>query len=107
MPDYREWVPDEAVAQLTVRRALQDVEDPVKMAAELIKEALPLATMSMTHLAIHSPTEMIRLQAAKYILDKSFGEGKDIRMPDAKPAWDKIFDTVVVEVDNIVNRHRE
>jgi len=104
MTDNRDWVPDEAVEQLTVRRALQDVEDPIKLASDLIKEALPLVTMGMTHLAIHSTTENVRFQAAKYIMDKALGEGKDLRLPDAKPAWDKVFDSVLVEVNNIQKR---
>lgn len=102
MPDYREWVPDEAIEALTVRRALQDVEDPIKMAADIIREALPLATMSMTHMAIHSPTESIRLNAAKYVMDRALGDGKDLRLPDNRPAWDKIFDSVLVEVEGVL-----
>lgn len=102
MPDYRDWVPDEAVAQLTVRRALQDIEDPIKMAAEIIKESLPLATMSMAHLAIHSNTEMIRFNASKYIMDTALGNNnKGFKIEEVKPAWDSIYKTVLVEVDNI------
>jgi hypothetical protein len=55
----------------------------------------------MVYLAINSQTEMIRFNAAKYVMDKSFGNGNDLRMPDNKPAWDKIFDSVLVEVDQI------
>lgn len=101
MADTRSWCPDEAIEQLTVRRALQDKEDPIKMAADIVKEHLPLATMSMAHLAIHSQTEAIRFQASKYIMDRSLGDGKDLRLPDNKPAWDKIFDSVLVEVEQI------
>lgn len=104
MPDYREWVPDEAVEKLTVRRALQEVEDPLKMAAELLKEALPLATMSMTHMAIYSSTESIRFQAAKYVMDKSLGDSKDLKLPDNKPAWEQIYESTLVEAENILKR---
>lgn len=104
MPDYREWVPDEAVEKLTVRRALQEVEDPIKMASDLIKEALPLATMSMTHLAIYSPTENVRFQAAKFIMDKALGDSKELRLPDNKPAWETIYDSVLVEAENVLKR---
>lgn len=104
MPDRREWVPDAAVADLTMRRALQSVEDPIKMSADIIKETLPLATMSMTHLAVYSATEAIRFQASKYIMDKALGEGKDLKLPDSKPAWDKIYESVLVEVENITKQ---
>lgn len=101
MGDNREWIPDSAIENLTVRRALQDREDPIKLANDLIKEALPLVTMSMTHMAIHSSMENTRLVAGKYIMDRALGDGKDLRLPDNKPAWEKIFDSVLVEVDNI------
>lgn len=99
MSDSRAWVPDEAVEALTVRRALQKFEDPVKMSADIIKEHLPLATMSMVHLAIYSNTEMIRFNASKYIMDRAMDTRKG-GIPDDKPAWEKIFDSTVVEVND-------
>lgn len=101
MGDNREWIPDEAIEALTVRRALQDREDPIKLSNDLIKEALPLVTMSMTHMAIYSGIENTRLAAGKYIMDRALGDGKDLRLPDNKPAWEKIFDSVLVEVESI------
>lgn len=103
--DYKEWVPDEAVEALTLQRALQDVEDPMKMAAQLFKEALPIAVMSMTHMAIHSPTEVIRLQASKYVIERSMGAVRnDVRMPDERPAWEQLFESIAVETDKIVDK---
>lgn len=104
MVDRREWVPDKAVEELTVRRALQKLESPTELAKDILKDVLPLATMSMVHLAIHSPTESIRFNASKYIMDKSLGDGKDLRLPDNRPAWEKIYDSVLEEVDAIVNK---
>ncbi len=104
MSDLRSWVPDEAVEELTVRRALAKYEDPIKMSGEIIKENLPLATMSMVHLAINCPAEPVRFQAAKYVMDRALGDGRDLRLPDNKPAWDKIYDSVLTEVDNIVKK---
>ncbi len=102
MSDLRSWVPDDAVEELTVRRALSKVEDPIKMSADIIREKLPLTTMSMVHLAINCPTEAVRFQAAKYIMDRALGDGKDLRLPDNKPAWEKIYDSILTEVDEIV-----
>lgn len=98
--DSREWVPDEAIAALTVRRALQKDENPIQMAVELIKESLPLATMSMTHLAINCGIENVRFQAAKYIMDRALGDNKGLTLPNAKPAWDQIFENVMVEAND-------
>lgn len=105
MVDRREWVPDDAVEELTVRRALQKVEDPIKIAADILREALPIATLAMVHLAIRSPTESIRFNASKYVMDRSLGDGKDARLPDNKPAWDKIFDSAMVEVEGALKKH--
>ena len=101
MGDSREWIPEQAVESLTVRRALQEFEDPIKLSTDLIKEALPIVTMRMTHLATQSMHDGVAFNAAKYIMDRALGdEGKGIALPDQKPAWDRIFDNVLVEVDN-------
>lgn len=102
--DNREWCPDEAIEKLTVRRALQNIEDPIKLSADLLRESLPLATMSMTHMAIYSEVEAIRLQASKYIMDRTLGDGKALTLPDNKPAWEKIYDSVLVEVDDALKK---
>lgn len=107
MVDRREWVPDEAVESLTVRRAFQKVEDPVKMATDIMKEALPLATMSMVHMAIHSPTESVRFNASKYVMDRTLGDGKDLRLPDNKPAWERILDSTMEEVESALKKGKE
>lgn len=101
MSDSRAWIAEEAIEALTVRRALQKQEDPLILSAELIKEALPVVTMSMTHMAIYSQQESTRLTAGKYIMDRALGEGKNLMLPDNKPAWEKIFDSVMVEVESI------
>jgi|SRR5215467_1765720 len=101
MSDLRDWIPDVAMEALVVRRALQDVEDPLKMAADIVKETLPIATMSIAHLAIHSPTEQVRLAAAKYLVDRAYGDGgKGVALPEAKPAWERVYDSVLVEAEN-------
>lgn len=98
MPDLRGWVPEEAIEKLTLERALHANEDPIEMATKIIKENLPIAAMSMAHLAVYSPTEMVRLNAAKYLMDRAFDpKGK---LPDAKPAWDKVFESAMVEIDS-------
>lgn len=97
--DSRDWVPEEAVESLTVRRALTRDEDPVKMAISIIREHVPVATMRMVHLALHSPTETVAFQASKYIMDKAMGDTRDLKISE-KPAWEKIFDGVMVEVNS-------
>lgn len=101
MTEWADWVPEKAIEELTLKRALQDVEDPVKMANDLLKDALPLAVMGMTHLAIHEPNPQIRFNAQKYVIDRNMGSVQSPTKPDSEaPAWQKIFDSIAVVSDN-------
>lgn len=97
MSDFRGWVPDEAIEKLTLMRAIEKDEDPIKVASKIIKDNVPLAAMSMAYLAIHSNTEMVRFNASKYLMDKAFDPKGSV--PDAKPAWEKVFESAMVEID--------
>lgn len=96
----REWVPAVAIEELTLKRALQDVEDPVKLANDIMKDALPLVTMGMTHTAIHEPNALIRTNAQKYVMDRMLGAVGNPTKPESEaPAWQKIFDSIAVVAD--------
>jgi len=100
MDSWKEWCPDTAIEQLTLKRALQDVEDPIKLANELIKEALPVATMRMAHLALHEQNPAVAYNAAKYLMDRSMGSVQSPVKPESEaPAWQKIFDSIAVVAD--------
>lgn len=71
------------------------------MANDILKENLPLATMSIAHMAVHSPTEQVRFNAAKYIVDRVYGDTKGGPIQDTKPAWEYIYQDVLVEADGI------
>lgn len=99
--EYDEWVPARAIEELTLKRALQDVEDPAKLATELFKEALPIAVMSVTHLALHEPNPIVRFNAAKYVIDRNMGSVQSPVKPESDaPAWQRIFDTIAEVADN-------
>lgn len=99
MSSLEDWVPNDAIEALTLKRALQDVEDPIKMAADIFKESLPLAVMSLSHMAIHSPIEQVRLNAAKYVVERVMGSTPTtLRPPDEQPAWEKLYQGALVEV---------
>lgn len=98
--EFEEWVPDAAIEQLTLKRALQDVEDPIKLANDMLKECLPLVTMSVMHTAIHEPNPLIRFNAGKYLMDRSLGSVTSPTKPESEaPAWQKIFDSIAVVAD--------
>jgi hypothetical protein len=99
--DYEAWVPQRAIEQLVLKRALQDVEDPIKLANDLLKEALPLSVMGMVHIAVHETNPITRFNAQKYIIDRNMGSVQSPTKPESEaPAWQKIFDSIAVVADN-------
>lgn len=100
MEDFEDWLPARAIEELTVMRALQDVEDPVKMANQIIRETLPVATMRMRHLALHEQNPTVAYNAAKYFMDRAMGAVTSPNKPESEaPAWQKIFDSIAVIAD--------
>lgn len=100
MTEYEDWVPQRAIEELTLKRALQDVEDPIKMANDILKESLPLVTMGMVHTAVHEPNPVTRFNAQKYIMDRNMGAVTSPNKPETEaPAWQKIFDSIAVVAD--------
>lgn len=98
--DWEEWCPEKAIEELTLKRALQDVEDPIKMANDMLKESLPLAVAGMTHLAVHEPNPQIRFNAQKYIIDRNMGAvTSPTKIESETPAWQKIFDSIAMVAD--------
>lgn len=92
------WVPDDAVKNLTMEKALHSNESHAQLARRLIDEALPLATMAITHMAIHSRKEEIRLNAAKYIMEHAIGapgKSSDVPMVGGN-AWDTVYSAVLM-----------
>ena len=101
-PKLAYWIPDQAVRNLTMEKALNSHETHTQLARRLIDEALPLAAMAVTHMAINSPKEEIRLAAAKYVMEHAMGApGKSHDLPSGKHAWDAIHDAVLVDAKNI------
>lgn len=95
-----EWVPERAIEELTLKRALQDIEDPIKLANQIMKECLPLVTMGMTHAAVYEQNPMIRYNSQKYVMDRMLGSVQSPTKPESEaPAWQKIFDSIAVVAD--------
>lgn len=101
-PRLAYWMPDEAVRNLTMEKALHSNETHTQLAKRLLEEALPLATMSVTHMALNSRKEEVRLAAAKYVMEHSLGApSKNTDVPNGgKHVWEGIHDAVLVERPN-------
>lgn len=70
----KEWVPEEALANFVDERSVHKDETNKETARRLINENIPLVTQSMVHLALHSKSERTRLDAGKYLMDRSLGK---------------------------------
>lgn len=107
-PRVAYWVPEEAVRNLAMERALHSNETHVQTAKRILEENLPLATYSLVHMALNDQKPEIRLAAAKYIHDQAMGSPnrkEDIPV-SGKHAWEKIHDAVLVDAGEIVGKRR-
>lgn len=109
-PKYAYWLPDKAVADMAMEKALHGNESNADLAKRLIDECLPIAVMSVTHMAIHSTKEEIRMSASKYLIDHAMGAPikKDEVPVGGQHAWDIVHDAVLVDAHELQNSwHKE
>jgi hypothetical protein len=99
-----EWNPSRALENLTMERALSSTETPQQMAKKLLEENLPVAVLAIAHLATYSETEIIRLNAAKFVVERTMGPAERVINDSGKHAWDDIYENVVVEAQNYLQR---
>jgi len=97
--DSPEWLPDKAIEELTLKRALSKIENSLTLASDIFKDCAPIAAMSICHMAIHSPTEQIRLAAGKHVVDRAMGTPAPTpRIERDKPIWEDLFESVKQEI---------
>lgn len=94
------WDADEALRNLKLENALDANETPTEMAKRLLSENVPLAVLAICHMAKHSQIEAIRFNAAKYVVDRTFGPyERGAGGSDDKHVWDDIYDNVITEAE--------
>lgn len=99
-PRLASWLPDEAVRAMEVERTLHSNESYTDLSRRLMKENLPIITMSMINLAIYGePAE--RISAGKYLMDANDLGRDSSKMESGKHAWEEVFEAVLVEADGI------
>lgn len=97
-PQYAWWVPDQALRDLQMEKALHSDESNATLTKRLINENLPMAAMSVIHMALHSSDERIRLAAAKFLIDSEIQvSGKDGKLSDGDFAWNKVYAVTAFE----------
>jgi len=102
--DDGEWSAESALNNLRHERALDAHDTPQVTAKRLFEECLPVATMAICHLAIHSSTEVIRFNAAKYVVERTMGPAERMASADGRHAWDDIYENVVDEAEGYLNQ---
>lgn len=106
--DDDSWDPDQAAASLSMESVVHTSETSEDMAQRLLREALPSAVMSATHLAVHSTNERTRLAAAQYVIDRVLGR-VDTNPMGGKGAEDPLkalLGSFVLDVENAANEKK-
>lgn len=106
MWDDDSWDPDAAAASLSMESTVHAGETPEDLAERLLREGLPSAVMSVTHLAVHSTNERTRLAAAQYVIDRNLGRVTEvpIGIKGAEDPLKKLLGSFVREVEDIANK---
>jgi hypothetical protein len=93
------WVPDEALAGLRMERQVRSDESDEEVARRIFLENLPVAALAIVHLAQHSGTERVRLDASKYVVERNLGKiGED---PDAGGALERMIEVALAHNDSV------
>jgi hypothetical protein len=104
MVEYEEWDPNKALSNLKMETALDGLDNNVSTAKRLFEENLPLSVMSICHMAVHSPNEGIRFNAARYVIDRTMGPAEKSSAPEGQQAWQAVFDSVLTEAEGYLSR---
>lgn len=93
------WVPDDALRALQMERDLSPSETQGELANRIFRENAPAAAASIVHTALHGTNERIRLDAAKYTVERLLG-----RVGDGNPsAAANPLDAFINALENAAN----
>jgi hypothetical protein len=87
------------LASLTDERSITG-EDEVQQTARIFREALPQATQAIVHTALYSDNDKLRLEAARYVVERNLGG-----LAHVNPAtgtdnpWEALLGDVVSEME--------
>ena len=102
--DYKEWDPESALNNLKLEKALEGLDNNLTLAKRLFEENLPLSVMSICHMAVYSPNEGIRFNAARYVVDRTMGPADKSSTPEGQQTWQAVFDSVLTEAEGYLSR---
>ncbi len=97
-----EWDPAKAVEALAEERQVLD-ETPKVQSKRIIEEGAPTAAHALVYLAAHSENEKTRLDAAKYILERTHGRVKEQETDENDDPFERFLAGVITEVEEHAN----
>lgn len=98
----KEWDANHALMMLSMERALDHKDSPQTVAKRLLEECLPIATMSLCHIAVHGDSEVMRFQASKYVVERTMGPAERLAPVEGRHAWDDIYEQVTTEAETFL-----
>lgn len=104
VPQPADWSPIDALKRLTMERAMDSTGTPQQTAKRLLEENLPLSVMSICHIAVYGESEVMRYNAAKFVVERTMGPAERQATTDGRHAWDNIYDQVVTEAETYLNQ---
>jgi hypothetical protein len=101
-PEEIPWVPDEvldrinaeAQASRTQHAAVRTSQSDAELVRRQFIENAPLAAASIVHLAIHSPSEKVRLDASKYVVERTIGKVGE-ETAGGKDLWEDLLGDII------------
>jgi hypothetical protein len=101
--DRREWISDEALESVKLNRALHPEESLAEATRRVFRENSPIAAQAIAHIAIHDPNTRVRLDAAKYVVERVLGKPGE-ENPHGRTPLDALMEGIVTEVEEYANK---
>jgi hypothetical protein len=101
--DRREWISDEALAAVKMNKQLHPEESEIEMTRRVFRENSPMAAQAIAHMAIHSSNERVRLDSAKYVVERVLGKPGE-ENPHGRTPLEALMDGIVTEVEQYANK---
>ena len=91
----QEWDVEDALRSLEIEKQVHPDESSKDIAKRIFDENTVPAALALVHLAQHSPNEKIRLDSAKYVLERVLGRISDDVKSDADSPLERLLAEIV------------
>jgi len=86
-----EWNVEDALRSLEIEKSVHHDEDAKDIADRIYDENVVASALAISHLAIHSPNEKIRMDAAKYVTERVMGRIGDEKATEGDNPLEKLL----------------